>query len=61
MTRDDVFALAVEVTGSEEAAKTWMGRYSLPLQARPIDMLDAEAGRQKVAQKLREAKAGFPV
>jgi uncharacterized protein (DUF2384 family) len=61
MTRDDVFAFAIEVTGSEDAAKTWMRRYSLSLQACPIEMLDTEARRQKVAQALLEATSGFPV
>ncbi len=55
-----IFALAVNVFGSEEKASLWMKRPNRPLHNEvPLNLLDTDAGTQQVDQELRQLDHSF--
>lgn len=57
---DRLFALATEVFGGREKAAHWLVRSSRALGDEvPLQLLDTDAGSQKVEQELRQIQFGF--
>jgi putative toxin-antitoxin system antitoxin component (TIGR02293 family) len=57
---DRIYTLAVEVFGSGEKAAEWLKRPSRALaNESPLNLLDTDAGTQKVERELRQIQYGF--
>jgi putative toxin-antitoxin system antitoxin component (TIGR02293 family) len=57
---DRIYTLAVDVFGDGEKAALWMKRPSRALANElPLELLDTDAGTQRVEQELRQIQFGF--
>ncbi len=57
---DRIFGLATEVFGSKERAVQWLKRSSRALGNEvPLELLDTDAGSQRVERELRQIQYGF--
>ena len=62
MERHEVLALAEQVLKNKARAEDWLAKPSPFLDMQPpIQMLDTQAGRDRVEQLLLSAEAGFAV